>query len=54
MCFREGQQSPEEWHRTYGKCSGNEVYNITMRDSIFFSEYMGKSFTYTSFHAHKK
>uniref|UniRef100_A0A674D5L9 Potassium sodium-activated channel subfamily T member 2 n=1 Tax=Salmo trutta TaxID=8032 RepID=A0A674D5L9_SALTR len=51
---REGQQSPEEWHRTYGKCSGNEVYNITMRDSIFFSEYMGKSFTYTSFHAHKK
>ncbi|CAB1317829.1 unnamed protein product [Coregonus sp. 'balchen'] len=51
---REGQQSPEQWHRTYGKCSGNEVYNIVMRDSIFFSEYMGKSFPYTSFHAHKR
>uniref|UniRef100_A0A8C8JFK4 RCK N-terminal domain-containing protein n=1 Tax=Oncorhynchus tshawytscha TaxID=74940 RepID=A0A8C8JFK4_ONCTS len=49
-----GQQSPEEWHRTYGKCSGDEVYNIAMRDSIFFSEYMGKSFTYTSFHTHTK
>uniref|UniRef100_A0A8C7WKW0 Potassium sodium-activated channel subfamily T member 2 n=1 Tax=Oncorhynchus mykiss TaxID=8022 RepID=A0A8C7WKW0_ONCMY len=50
----EGQQSPEHWHRTYGKCSGNEVYNIAMRDSVFFSEYMGKSFTYTSFKSHKK
>ncbi|KAL0966786.1 hypothetical protein UPYG_G00300100 [Umbra pygmaea] len=50
----EGQRSPVQWHRTYGKCSGNEVYNITVRDSIFFSEYMGKSFTHTSFHAHKK
>uniref|UniRef100_A0A674ERJ1 Potassium sodium-activated channel subfamily T member 2 n=1 Tax=Salmo trutta TaxID=8032 RepID=A0A674ERJ1_SALTR len=50
----EGQQSPEHWHRTYGKCSGNEVYNIAMRDSIIFSEYMGKSFTYTSFKSHKK
>uniref|UniRef100_A0AAY4AB08 RCK N-terminal domain-containing protein n=1 Tax=Denticeps clupeoides TaxID=299321 RepID=A0AAY4AB08_9TELE len=50
----EGQQSPEEWHRTYGKFSGNEIYNIVMRDSTFFSEYEGKSFTYASFHAHKK
>ncbi|KAI4885497.1 hypothetical protein NFI96_033718, partial [Prochilodus magdalenae] len=50
----EGQQSPEQWHRTYGRCSGNEVYNIVLKDSIFFTEYEGKSFTYATFHAQKK
>ncbi|KAG5285993.1 hypothetical protein AALO_G00009790 [Alosa alosa] len=50
----EGQQSPEEWHRMYGRFSGNEVYNIILQDSVFFSDYKGKSFTYASFHAHKK
>uniref|UniRef100_A0A8B9H643 Potassium channel, subfamily T, member 2 n=1 Tax=Astyanax mexicanus TaxID=7994 RepID=A0A8B9H643_ASTMX len=50
----EGQQSPEEWHRIYGRCSGNEVYNIVLKDSVFFTEYEGKSFTYASFHAQKK
>ncbi|XP_042561563.1 potassium channel subfamily T member 2-like [Clupea harengus] len=50
----EGQQSPEEWHRMYGRFSGNEVYNIVLQDSLFFSDYKGKSFTYASFHAHKK
>ncbi|KAL7876670.1 hypothetical protein AOLI_G00116330 [Acnodon oligacanthus] len=50
----EGQQSPEQWHRIYGRCSGNEVYNIVLKDSIFFTEYEGKSFTYASFHAQKK
>ncbi|XP_030631924.1 potassium channel subfamily T member 2 isoform X2 [Chanos chanos] len=50
----EGQQSPEQWHRIYGKCSGNEVYSILMRESFVFSEYEGKSFTYASFHGHKK
>ncbi|KAG9338398.1 hypothetical protein JZ751_025802, partial [Albula glossodonta] len=50
----EGQQSPEQWQRMSGKCSGNEVYSILMEQSLFFAEYEGKSFTYASFHAHKK
>ncbi|KAM6902289.1 potassium channel subfamily T member 2 isoform 2-T2 [Xenentodon cancila] len=51
---REGQQSPEQWQRMYGCCSGNEVYHIRLCDSKFFGEYNSKSFTYASFHAHKK
>ncbi|KAJ3605960.1 hypothetical protein NHX12_028003 [Muraenolepis orangiensis] len=51
---QEGQQSPEQWQRMYGCCSGNEVYHIRLCDSKFFGEYEGKSFTYASFHAHKK
>uniref|UniRef100_A0A672T2W0 Potassium sodium-activated channel subfamily T member 1 n=1 Tax=Sinocyclocheilus grahami TaxID=75366 RepID=A0A672T2W0_SINGR len=51
---QEGQMSPEQWQRTYGRCSGNEVYHIRLIDSKFFGEYDGKSFTYASFHAHKK
>ncbi|KAJ8357232.1 hypothetical protein SKAU_G00200260 [Synaphobranchus kaupii] len=50
----EGQQSPELWQRMSGKYSGNEVYNILLEQSIFFADYEGKSFTYASFHAHKK
>ncbi|XP_051556006.1 potassium channel subfamily T member 2 [Myxocyprinus asiaticus] len=50
----EGQHSPEDWHRIYGKCSGNEVYNIVLKDSVFFSKYEGKSFPYASFNAFKK
>ncbi|KAK9303111.1 hypothetical protein QLX08_005074 [Tetragonisca angustula] len=51
---QEGQQSQEEWHRLYGKCSGNEIYHIILGDSRFFGEYEGKSFTYASFHSHRK
>uniref|UniRef100_A0A8C5PK90 Potassium sodium-activated channel subfamily T member 1 n=1 Tax=Leptobrachium leishanense TaxID=445787 RepID=A0A8C5PK90_9ANUR len=51
---QEGQQSPEQWQRMYGRCSGNEVYHIRMADSKFFMEHEGKSFTYAAFHAHKK
>ena len=51
---REGQTSEEEWHRLYGKCSGNEIYHIRLSDSRFFGEYEGKSFTYASFHSHRK
>nr|XP_033817249.1 potassium channel subfamily T member 2 [Geotrypetes seraphini] len=50
----EGQQSPEQWQTMYGRCSGNEVYHIQMDESTFFADYEGKSFTYASFHAHKK
>ncbi|TRY95023.1 hypothetical protein DNTS_004670, partial [Danionella cerebrum] len=51
---QEGQQSPEQWQRMYGRCSGNEVYHIRLADSMFFREYNSKSFTYAAFHAHKK
>uniref|UniRef100_A0A8C7XSL1 Potassium sodium-activated channel subfamily T member 1 n=1 Tax=Oryzias sinensis TaxID=183150 RepID=A0A8C7XSL1_9TELE len=51
---QEGQLSPEQWQKMYGRCSGNEVYHIRLADSKFFGEYDGKSFTYASFHAHKK
>ncbi|XP_056231703.1 potassium channel subfamily T member 1-like isoform X4 [Seriola aureovittata] len=51
---QEGQLSPEHWQKMYGRCSGNEVYHIRLCDSKFFGEYDGKSFTYASFHAHKK
>ncbi|RLV76633.1 hypothetical protein DV515_00016779, partial [Chloebia gouldiae] len=51
---QESQQSPEQWQKMYGRCSGNEVYHISLEESTFFAEYEGKSFTYASFHAHKK
>ena len=51
---REGQMSSEEWQRVYGRCSGNEIYHIRLCDSKFFGDYEGKSFTYASFHAHRK
>lgn len=43
---REGQDSPEQWQRMYGRCSaGNEVYHVRIGDLKFFREYGGKSFT---------
>ncbi|CAM4594697.1 unnamed protein product [Leuciscus chuanchicus] len=50
----EGQHSPSDWHRIYGKCSGNEVYSIVLKESVFFSEYEGKSFSYASLNAYNK
>lgn len=43
-----------EWKKLYGKCSANEIYHIRLADSRFFAEYQGKSFTYASFHSHRK
>ncbi|CAL1527381.1 unnamed protein product [Lymnaea stagnalis] len=51
---QEGQTSHEDWQKLYGKCSGNEIYHIRLVDSNFFGDYEGKSFTYASFHAHRK
>uniref|UniRef100_UPI0035902716 potassium channel subfamily T member 1-like n=1 Tax=Myxine glutinosa TaxID=7769 RepID=UPI0035902716 len=51
---QEGQESRELWQQTYGRCSGNEMYHIRLEDSKFFKDYEKKSFTYASFHAHKK
>ncbi|CAD5111556.1 DgyrCDS858 [Dimorphilus gyrociliatus] len=50
----EGQSSNENWMRLYGRCSGNEIYQIVLGKSKFFEEYEGKSFNYASFHAHRK
>ena len=52
--YREGQMSDEPWMKLYGRCSGNEIYHIMLDESRFFGEYKGKSFTYASFHAHRK
>ncbi|KAM7387183.1 hypothetical protein PAMA_009682 [Pampus argenteus] len=49
-----GASSADQWHRTYRRCSANEVHHIRLEDSKFFGEYQGKSFTFASFHAHKK
>ncbi|KAM7371760.1 hypothetical protein PAMP_008970 [Pampus punctatissimus] len=49
-----GAGSADQWHRTYRRCSANEVHHIRLEDSKFFGEYQGKSFTFASFHAHKK
>ncbi|XP_034449187.1 potassium channel subfamily T member 2 isoform X2 [Hippoglossus hippoglossus] len=52
---REGRAcSADQWHRTYRRCSANEVHHIRLDESKFFGEYQGKSFTFASFHAHKK
>uniref|UniRef100_A0A914WNF0 Calcium-activated potassium channel BK alpha subunit domain-containing protein n=1 Tax=Plectus sambesii TaxID=2011161 RepID=A0A914WNF0_9BILA len=50
----EGQTSSEPWHRLYGHHSGNEIYHILLGRSKFFGDFEGKSFTYASFHAHRK
>uniref|UniRef100_A0A914C8I7 RCK N-terminal domain-containing protein n=1 Tax=Acrobeloides nanus TaxID=290746 RepID=A0A914C8I7_9BILA len=50
----EGQKSAEPWHKVYGFHSGNEIYDIIVSESKFFGEYIGKTFTYASYHAHKK
>ncbi|XP_073443643.1 queuine tRNA-ribosyltransferase catalytic subunit 1 isoform X2 [Dendrobates tinctorius] len=46
--------SPDQWQRNYSRCSANEIYHIRLSESKFFGEFQGKSFTYSSFHAHKK
>ncbi len=54
MFQREGAGSNEEWQKVYGKCSGNEIYHVKLEVSKFFKEYENKSFTYASFHSHRK
>nr|XP_042700316.1 potassium channel subfamily T member 2 isoform X3 [Chrysemys picta bellii] len=51
---RDGPASPEQWQRMYSRCSANEVYHVRLEDSKFLGQYQGKSFTYASFHAHKR
>ncbi|XP_026067135.1 potassium channel subfamily T member 2-like isoform X2 [Carassius auratus] len=46
--------SVDQWQRTYRRCAANEVHHIRLEESKFFGEYQGKSFTFASFHAHKK
>uniref|UniRef100_A0A8C2L275 RCK N-terminal domain-containing protein n=1 Tax=Cyprinus carpio TaxID=7962 RepID=A0A8C2L275_CYPCA len=52
---QEGGAVPvDQWQRTYRRCAANEVHHIRLEESKFFGEYQGKSFTFASFHAHKK
>uniref|UniRef100_A0A915HPL4 Calcium-activated potassium channel BK alpha subunit domain-containing protein n=1 Tax=Romanomermis culicivorax TaxID=13658 RepID=A0A915HPL4_ROMCU len=51
---QEGQRSNEPWHRLYGRHSGNEIYHVKLSRSKLFKEFIGKSFTYASFQAHRK
>jgi len=53
-CFSEGNCGKEDWQKLYGKCSGNEIYEIQLYKSIFFKDYCGKSFSYASFNAHRR
>ncbi|XP_048587242.1 potassium channel subfamily T member 1 isoform X2 [Nematostella vectensis] len=48
------QRGSEKWHEIYGKCAGNEIYDIRLGDSMIFRPYAYKSFTHAAFHAHKK
>lgn len=52
--YRRGEHPPDDWQAIYDKCSGNEVYNIVLKDSVFFSEYEGMTFPCASFHAYQK
>ncbi|CAI9720396.1 Potassium channel subfamily T member 2 [Octopus vulgaris] len=49
-----GKDAPERWQKIYGRHSGNELYHISLENSLFFSHYIGKSFTEASADAHAK
>ncbi|XP_058969191.2 potassium channel subfamily T member 1 isoform X2 [Pocillopora verrucosa] len=48
------QSGSEDWHEMYGKCAGNEIYDIRLGDSKIFRPYAQKTFMHAAFHAHKK
>ena len=48
------RRGSEDWHEMFGKCAGNEIYDIRLGDSKMFRPYCGKTFTHTAFHIHKK
>ncbi|XP_052763333.1 potassium channel subfamily T member 2-like isoform X2 [Mya arenaria] len=50
----EGELATDQWQQTYGRHSGNEIYHIQLERSLFFSSYVGKSFTTASAEAHQR
>lgn len=48
------QSGSEDWHDIYGKCAGNEIYDIQLGKSEIFRPYAYKTFAHAAFHAHKK
>uniref|UniRef100_A0A914E3X5 Calcium-activated potassium channel BK alpha subunit domain-containing protein n=1 Tax=Acrobeloides nanus TaxID=290746 RepID=A0A914E3X5_9BILA len=50
----EGQTSHEEWHKTYGFHSGNEVYDTIAHKSKVFQNFIGETFPHASYHAHRE
>lgn len=49
-----GKKAPERWQKIYGRHSCNEVYHISLQDSLFFGRYEGKSFPEASNDAHDR
>lgn len=48
------QHGSEDWHEMFGKCAGNEIYDIRLGASDMFRPYNKKTFTHTAFHVHRK
>ncbi|XP_068724952.1 potassium channel subfamily T member 2-like isoform X3 [Montipora capricornis] len=48
------QRGSEDWHEMYGKCAGNEIYDIRLGESKMFRPFCNKTFTHTAFHVHRK
>ena len=51
LSFRRGS---EDWHEMYGKCAGNEIYDIRLGASKMFRPFCKKRFSDTAFHVHRK
>ena len=54
LIFLSIRSGSEDWHEMYGKCAGNEIYDIRLGDSKIFRPYAQKTFMHAAFHAHKK
>lgn len=48
------KKAPERWQKIYGRHSCNEVYHISLQDSLFFGRYEGKTFPEASTDAHDR
>ncbi|XP_074607442.1 potassium channel subfamily T member 2-like isoform X1 [Acropora palmata] len=48
------QRGSEDWHEMYGKCAGNEIYDIRLGASKMFRPFCKKRFSDTAFHVHRK
>ncbi|XP_046845031.1 potassium channel subfamily T member 2-like isoform X2 [Xenia sp. Carnegie-2017] len=42
------------WHEVFGQCAGNEIYDIKLCESVVFKPFYKKSFSFASFHAHRR
>lgn len=54
LSFSFSKKAPERWQKIYGRHSCNEVYHISLQDSLFFGRYEGKTFPEASTDAHDR